>query len=138
MTATLLVGLALACLAGAIALTLAGVRCLLVRPVAVVPTPARAAARVPSEFSPAATGATVSVAIEGVGALVVEDGVLLNTLWEHLPNADCQSGECGGCKMRLLEGQVRWIREPEAVIDRTTHFLACSCEAVGHVKCATV
>ena len=80
----------------------------------------------------------VSVHLEGKGPLTVEPGVLLNTLWEHLPNAECQAGECGGCKVRLLEGEVTWVREPEAEINRQTHILACSCEAVGPIRCATV
>ena len=78
------------------------------------------------------------VHLEGQDALAVEPGVLLNTLWEHLPNAECQSGECGGCKLRLLEGTVTWIREPVAELNRKTHILACSCEAVGSIRCAAV
>jgi len=77
-----------------------------------------------------------SVVLEGKGPLPLEQGVLLNTLWEHLPSADCQSGECGGCKVRLLEGEVRWIRQPLAQFDRSTHILACSCEPLGPVRCA--
>ena len=80
----------------------------------------------------------VSVHLEGKGPLTVEPGVLLNTLWEHLPNAECQAGECGGCKVRLLEGEVTWIREPVAEINRQTHILACSCKATGPIRCATV
>jgi hypothetical protein len=76
------------------------------------------------------------VQLQGQGELNLEPGVLLNTLWEHLPNADCQAGECGGCQVRLLEGQVRWIREPLATIDRSTHVLACSCEPVGSIRCS--
>jgi ferredoxin len=69
-------------------------------------------------------------------ALQAEPGVLLNTLWEHLTTAECQQGECGGCRLRLLDGQVRWIREPQVEIDRSTHILACSCEPLGTVRCA--
>ncbi len=86
----------------------------------------------------AIAGAAPSVHLEGAGMVAVEPGVLLNTLWEHLPNAECQSGECGGCKLRLLEGSVNWIREPVAEINRQTHILACSCEAAGPIRCATV
>lgn len=78
----------------------------------------------------------VTVNLENKGIFTAEPGVLLNTLWEHLPNAVCQSGECGGCKMRLLEGNVAWIREPVVAIDRRTHILACSCEAHGSIRCA--
>lgn len=79
---------------------------------------------------------TPSVVLEGKGALELEQGVLLNTLWEHLPNAECQSGECGGCKVRLISGQVNWIREPVVEFNRDTHVLACSCEPVGRVHVA--
>ena len=70
------------------------------------------------------------VFLDGHGELAAEPGVLLNTLWEHLPNVDCQQGECGGCKVRLLSGQVRWIRDVNFPIDREKEFLACSCEAL--------
>ena len=138
MTATLMVGLAITSLLGALALTLTGVRYLLVRPLPATPRLIQVPVNATVPSVPAPANMPASVDLEGVGALPVEGGVLLNTLWEHLPNADCQSGECGGCKMRLLQGEVRWIREPDAVVDRATHFLACSCEAIGHVKCASV
>jgi ferredoxin len=67
--------------------------------------------------------------LQGHGDVPLEPGVLLNSLWEHLPKADCQSGECGGCKLKLLKGQVNWIREPQAQVDRSCEILACSCEA---------
>jgi hypothetical protein len=86
----------------------------------------------------ASGGLVPSVHLEGAGMVPVEPGVLLNTLWEHLPNAECQSGECGGCKLRLLDGVVTWIREPVAEINRQTHILACSCEAAGPIRCAVV
>jgi ferredoxin len=79
----------------------------------------------------------VMVTLEGKGEFAPEPGVLLHTLWEHLPQAECQSGECGGCKLRLLEGKVSWIREPVAAINRQTHILACSCVPLGSVRCAT-
>jgi hypothetical protein len=76
--------------------------------------------------------------LEGHGDLPLEPGVLLNTLWEKLPQAECQSGECGGCKLRLLEGQVTWIREPVTQVDKSCEILACSCEPLpgSHLKCA--
>ena len=76
------------------------------------------------------------VHLEGEAPLAVEPGVLLNTLWEHITTAECQQGECGGCRLRLLEGQVRWVREPQFELDRRTHILACSCEPLGSVRCA--
>lgn len=76
------------------------------------------------------------VHLEGQASLPAEPGVLLNTLWEHITTAECQQGECGGCRLRLLEGQVRWVREPQVALDRSTHILACSCEPLGSVRCA--
>ena len=71
-----------------------------------------------------------SLQLQGHGDVPLEPGVLLNSLWEHLPQADCQSGECGGCKLKLRQGQVQWIREPQAQVDRSCEILACSCEPV--------
>ena len=92
----------------------------------------------PTSFAEPSPATAASVTLEGKGTFAAEPGVLLNTLWEHLPNAECQEGECGGCKMRLLEGKVHWIREPVVEVDRRTHFLACSCEATGSIQCATL
>lgn len=101
--------------------------------------------RVRSAAAPAAAPAPAAAAqgsqpamvhLEGEPPLRAEPGVLLNTLWEHLTTAECQQGECGGCRLRLLEGQVRWVREPQVDLDRRTHILACSCEPVGSVRCA--
>lgn len=75
--------------------------------------------------------AKTSLQLQGHGDVPLEPGVLLNSLWEHLPQADCQSGECGGCKLKLLQGQVQWIREPQAQVDRSCEILACSCEPVA-------
>ena len=75
--------------------------------------------------------AKTSLQLQGHGDVPLEPGVLLNSLWEYLPQADCQSGECGGCKLKLLQGQVQWIREPQAQVDRSCEILACSCEAVA-------
>jgi len=130
-----LLGLGLLSLLTALGMTLVGVGASLRQ------KPRRDAMPAPSPATPAialgdAAPPTPSVELEGKGLLPLEQGVLFNTLWEHLPNADCQSGECGGCKVRLLQGQVRWIREPVAQFDRSTHVLACSCEPVGAVRCA--
>lgn len=84
----------------------------------------------------ASPAAQALVHFEDQAPLAAEPGVLLNTLWEHITTAECQQGECGGCRLRLLEGQVRWIREPQVDIDRRTHILACSCEPIGAVRCA--
>jgi hypothetical protein len=78
------------------------------------------------------------VYLKGHEPMPIEPGVLLNTLWAQLSKAECQSGECGGCKLRLLEGQVLWIREPVAQVNKVDEFLACSCEAKpgSDLKCA--
>lgn len=80
----------------------------------------------------------VSLTLEGYGLIPVEPGVLLNTLWEHLPNVDCQMGECGGCKVKLLEGKVRWVRDTRYKVNQDSEFLACICEAIpgSNLKCA--
>ncbi|MGA1349467.1 MAG: 2Fe-2S iron-sulfur cluster-binding protein [Burkholderiaceae bacterium] len=68
--------------------------------------------------------------------MAAEPGVLLNTLWEHLTHAECQQGECGGCRLKLMDGEVRWIRDPQASVNRQTEILACSCEPLGSLRCA--
>lgn len=133
MFAQILLGLGLLSLVAAFGMTLVGVGALWGQ------RAARKAAPVPAVTAPGAGAAAPlapSVVLEGKGLLPLEQGVLLNTLWEHLPSADCQSGECGGCKVRLLEGEVRWIRQTVAQFDRSTHILACSCEPLGPVRCA--
>ena len=79
-----------------------------------------------------------TISIEGHETLPIESGVLLNTLWAHLPNAECQAGECGGCKVQLLSGNVKWLQEPVVDVDRNTHFLACSCVATSDIHCKLV
>ena len=76
-----------------------------------------------------------TISIEGHETLPIESGVLLNTLWAHLPNAECQAGECGGCKVQLLSGNVKWVQEPVVDVNRNTHFLACSCVAQTDLHC---
>ena len=131
-------------LAGAVVLTVYGLTQLAggrQRRTAVAPVPVdvagssfRSAAGPNSAVAPPTARALVH--FEDQAPLAAEPGVLLNTLWEHITTAECQQGECGGCRLRLLEGQVRWIREPQVDIDRGTHILACSCEPVGAVRCA--
>lgn len=104
------------------------------RPLAALSPGPAVSTREPSPAAGAPDALTVELA--GVGPLPVEPGVLLNTLWEHLPDADCQNGECGGCRVRLLAGEVTWIREPVAPIDRRVDILPCSCEAVTSLRCA--
>lgn len=96
-------------------------------------TAAPATAPVSNEAAPPAQH---WVYLDDLPALQAEPGVLLNTLWEHVTAAECQQGECGGCRLRLLDGEVRWIREPQVEIDKRTHILACSCEPMGNLRCA--
>lgn len=145
MAATLVLWLAAVCLAAAAALTIYGLTQIgsgrrragahaLTSAVVAEPMSATAASSV---VSPPPTSVQQRwVHLEGQTPLVAEPGVLLNTLWEHLQTAECQQGECGGCRLRLIEGDVRWIRDPQIEIDRRTHILACSCEPLGTVKCA--
>ncbi len=81
-------------------------------------------------------GSGFQVRVEGGATYVSESGVLLNTLWEILPNAECQAGECGGCRMRLLSGKVRWVTEPQIMLNRDKEFLPCSCVAISDLSCA--
>ena len=122
--ATILIVLGIGTSIAALILTLLGCAALIKQ--------ARAGAAPAAEM----TNTMPTIALIGKGTYPAEPGVLLNTLWEHLPNAECQAGKCGGCKVRLVEGQVRWIRDPVAEVDRRTHVLACSCEAQGSVRCA--
>lgn len=82
--------------------------------------------------------APTTISIEDHEDLPIEPGVLLNTLWAHLPNAECQSGECGGCKVQLISGNVKWVQEPVVDVNRNTHFLACSCVATSAIHCKLV
>ena len=76
----------------------------------------------------------LSLSINGEN-LPIEEGVLLNTLWAHLPDAECKEGECGGCRVRLLSGDIEWIRKPVYKLDDETHFLPCSCRAKTSLVC---
>lgn len=134
MAATLVLAILAACLASALGLTLFGLAQL--GSGRRRPAGAGSVAKAPAPSSAPATAAPALVLFEDQAPLQAEPGVLLNTLWEHLTTAECQQGECGGCRLRLLEGQVRWIREPQAEVDRRTHILACSCEPIGSVRCA--
>jgi len=131
----ILLGLGLLSLVTAVGMTLVGLSALWGQRTARKGASKHSMTSVPS-CQTAAAPLAPSVVVEGKGSLPLEPGVLLNTLWEYLPNAECQSGECGGCKVRLLEGEVRWIREPVVHIDRSIYVLACSCEPLGPVRVA--
>jgi len=132
----ILLGLGLLSLAAALGMTLVGLNALWGQWAARKAASQRSVALAAPTKHGEATLSQPSVVLEGIGALPVEPGVLLNTLWKYLPNAECQSGECGGCKVRLLEGEVRWIREPVVHFDRSIYVLACSCEPLGPVRVA--
>lgn len=144
MAASIVLVMAATCLASAVLLTLYGLlhigrgrewrRSVSKAPTPAVPAPASSASATATRSD--ATPSPAWIHLEGEQPLAAEPGVLLNTLWEHLTTAECQQGECGGCRLRLLDGEVRWIREPVVQIDRRTHVLACSCEPVGSVRCA--
>ncbi|MBU3565617.1 2Fe-2S iron-sulfur cluster-binding protein [Polynucleobacter sp. MWH-HuK1] len=79
----------------------------------------------------------LSLSINGEN-LPIEEGVLLNTLWAHLPDADCKEGECGGCRVKLLKGDIEWVRNPIYQLTDTTHILPCSCRAKTSLVCESV
>lgn len=68
----------------------------------------------------------------------IEEGVLLNTLWAHLPDADCKEGECGGCRIKLLKGNVEWVRKPIYKLENQSYILPCSCKAKTSLVCELV
>lgn len=79
----------------------------------------------------------LSLAINGEN-LLIEDGVLLNTLWAHLPDADCKEGECGGCRVKLLKGNVEWVRKPIYQLEDQAYILPCSCKAKSSLVCERI
>ena len=44
----------------------------------------------------------------------------------HAVEFQCRSGYCGSCRTRLIDGQVRYIREPLAYVGRN-EVLPCCC-----------
>jgi hypothetical protein len=83
-----------------------------------------------------ADGSGFKVQVYGGASYISEAGVLLNTLGDILPNAECRAGECGGCRMRLLSGKVHWVAEPQIPVNRDKEFLPCSCIAASDLLCA--
>ena len=79
----------------------------------------------------------LSLSINGEN-LLIEEGVLLNTLWAHLPEADCKEGECGGCRVKLLKGDIEWIRKPIYQLVDPAHILPCSCKAKTSLVCELI
>lgn len=44
----------------------------------------------------------------------------------NLVNSDCRIGSCGSCKMRLIDGEVRWLIQPEYKTN-PDEILPCCC-----------
>ena len=83
------------------------------------------------------SGGQLSLSINGE-KLAIEKGVLLNTLWAHLPDADCKEGECGGCRVKLLKGDVEWVSNPIYQLVDPTLILPCSCKAKTSLVCELI
>lgn len=60
---------------------------------------------------------------------------LLATLETHdcAPPAECRAGTCGACRMRLLDGEVRWLTAGQADL-ADGEILPCICAAVGDLR----
>lgn len=91
-----------------------------------------------NQFSPGVVSDQAKyISINGENILI-EEGVLLNSLWAQLPNADCKEGECGGCRVKLLCGEVDWIRKPVYQLQDKNHILPCSCVAKTSLECELI
>lgn len=69
--------------------------------------------------------------------LTAGEPTLLATLEAHrlAPPSDCRAGTCGVCRMRLLDGEVRWLAEPGLQL-AADEFLPCICAAAGDLRAA--
>ena len=67
--------------------------------------------------------------------LTAGEPTLLAALETHelAPPAECRAGNCGQCRMRLLDGEVRWLMKPEVAL-ADGDILPCICTAVGDVR----
>jgi ferredoxin-NADP reductase len=85
------------------------------------------------------SGQQVCVIKDGRATEIVTAGepTLLATLEAHqlAPASDCRAGTCGECRMRLLDGQVRWLAEPGLALAED-EFLPCVCAAAGNLSVA--
>lgn len=50
-------------------------------------------------------------------------------------DASCRTGECGGCKLQLLDGEVEWLRDPLHQLQDGL-ILACCCSAKNDIAVA--
>ncbi len=86
-----------------------------------------------------ASGQHVRVIRDGRMTEIVTAGepTLLATLEAHRlsPASDCRAGTCGECRMRLLDGEVRWLAEPGLALAED-EFLPCICAATGNLSAA--
>lgn len=77
---------------------------------------------------------TINVA--GYGDVVYEN---VATIFQALENqdypiqGDCRVGQCGLCKMRLNNGSVKWITQPEALCTEK-EFLPCICQPTENLE----
>jgi ferredoxin-NADP reductase len=81
-------------------------------------------------FGAAAGSAPIGLAIRVGDRVCVTAGepTLLATLEENrlAPESECRAGTCGLCRMRLIEGRIDWLLEPELALD-ADEILPCIC-----------
>jgi len=72
------------------------------------------------------------VSVEGGRALLAE----LESV-HHFADASCRAGECGGCRLQLLSGDVEWLRHPVQP-PQDGLILACCCSAKSDLALAAL
>ncbi|MCU0549055.1 MAG: 2Fe-2S iron-sulfur cluster-binding protein [Leptolyngbya sp. Prado105] len=85
-----------------------------------------------------ATPATINFAKSGKGVTCTQDDFILDIAdqAEVAIESSCRSGTCGSCKCTLLEGEVSYDGEPDALDDRdraSNQILTCIARPVGHI-----
>lgn len=82
------------------------------------------------------SGHTITLS-DGTQLVTAGEPTLLATLEAHLraPASECRSGSCGQCRMRLLDGRVRWLLAPELKSD-DGEILPCVCVPEGDIRLA--
>lgn len=71
--------------------------------------------------------------------LTAGEPTLLAALEAHdlAPPSECRAGTCGECRMRVVDGEVRWLAKPETAL-ADGEILPCVCAAVGGLTLAAV